>query len=125
MESVKEIGQWINKPISFMAQTAPIVKDADLLLQSYQNHSENHTAVGNVLSPVHNQTKTSTPVSSSSVNKSHKSLPHKACLVYGKEQYHLDHNLLSQPRATKYLVKVRTEISPGCYNVNLELHCFR
>ena len=99
---------------------APIEKAADLFLQSYQKH----TGVGNVLPPVHNQTKTSTPVSSH-VNKSHRPLPCKACLVYGKEQYDLNHNLLSQPRTTKYLVKVQREINPGRYITKLELHCPR
>ena len=64
-------------------------------------------------------------VRSSSVNKSHRSLPHRACLVHLNEQYHLDHDLLFQPRATKYLVKIRTEISPGRYLAKLELHCSR
>ena len=100
---------------------APIEKDDDLLQQLYQKY----TVVGNVLPYAHNQTKTSTPVSSSSVNKSQRPLPRKACLVYNKEQYHLDHNLLSQPKANKYLVKVRTEISPGRYMAKLELHCSR
>ena len=74
------------------------------------------------------QDKTKPPaktVPSSNVNKFHRSLPPRACLVHLKEQYHLDHDLLSQPRATKYLVKVRTEISPGRYMAKLELHCSR
>ena len=64
-------------------------------------------------------------VPSSNVNKSHRSLPRRACLVHLKEQYHLDHDPLSQPRATKYVVKVRTEISPGRYMAKMELHCSR
>ena len=46
-------------------------------------------------------------------------------MVYNKEQYNLDSKLLSLPRATKYLVKVRTEISPGRFMAKLELHCAR
>lgn len=64
---------FINGRIQENIKPAPIEKDVDLLLQSFQYH----TAVENVLSPVHNQTKTSTLVSLSSVNKSHKPLPCK------------------------------------------------
>ena len=53
------------------------------------------------------------------------SFPCKACLMYKNDQYSLDPKLLSLPRATKYLVKVRTEISPGCFMAKLELHCAR
>ena len=100
---------------------------ADSILQSYHKAQITPTAIGNVLQPLV-EDKTKSPaktVPSSSVNKSHRSLPHRACLVHLKEQYHLDHDLLSQPRATKYLVKVRTEISPGRYMAKLELHCSR
>ena len=65
------------------------------------------------------------PSSKFNVNESHRSLPRRACLVHLKEQYHLAHDLLSQPRATKYLLKVRTEISPGRYMTKMELHCSR
>ena len=51
--------------------------------------------------------------------------PRKACVVHKNEQYSLDPKLLSLPRATKYLVKVRTEISPGRFMAKLELHCAR
>ena len=51
--------------------------------------------------------------------------PRRACVVYKNEQYSLDPKLLSLPRATKYLVKVRTEISPGRFMAKLELHCAR
>ena len=100
---------------------------ADSILQSYHKAQITPTAIGNVLQPLV-QDKTKPPaktVPSSSVNKSHRSFPHRACLVHLKEQYHLDHDLLLQPRATKYLVKVRTEISPGRYMAKLELHCSR
>ena len=101
--------------------------DVDSILQSYQKTQITPTAIGNVLQPLV-QDKTKPPaktVPSSSVNKSHRSLPRRACLVYLNDQYHLDHDLLSQPRATKFLVKVRTEISPGRYMAKLELHCSR
>ena len=97
--------------------------DVDSIQQSYQN---NQIIPGNTLPLVQDKTKpqakTALPLS---VNKSHKSLPRRACLVYLNDQYRLDHDLLSQPRATKFLVKVRTEISPGRYMAKLELHCSR
>ena len=65
------------------------------------------------------------PAASSSSNKPKGTFPRRACLVYNNEQYPLDHHLLSQPLATKYLVKVRTEISPGRFMAKLELHCAR
>jgi len=52
-------------------------------------------------------------------------LPRRACIAYKNEQYSLDPKLLSLPRVTKYLVKVRTEISPGRFMAKLELHCSR
>ena len=105
----------------------PKEKDVDSLLQSYQKTQRTPNAVWNTSQP-HVQDKTKSPsktVPSSSVNKSHKSLPRRACLVHHKEQYHLDNNLLSQPKATKFLVKVRTEISPGRFMAKLELQCSR
>ena len=106
----------------------PKEKDVDSLLQSHQKKQLiTPTATENILPPfVQDKTKPSAKtVPSLGVNKSHRSLPRRTCLVHLKEQYHLDHNLLSQPRATKYLVKVRTEISPGRYMAKLELHCSR
>ena len=107
----------------------PVLKedDVDSILQSYHKAQITPTAITNVLQPLV-QDKTKPPVKtvpSSNVNKSHRSLPRRACLVHLKEQYHLDHDLLSQPRATKYLLKVRTEISPGRYMAKLELQCSR
>ena len=106
----------------------PKETDVDSILQSYQKAQITPTTVGYTAPPVV-QTKTKPPpaktVPSSSGSKSHKSLPRRSCLVYLKEQYHLDVDLLAQPRATKYLVKVRTEISPGRYMAKLELHCSR
>ena len=105
----------------------PKEKDVDSLIQPYQKNQITATATGNV-SPHFVQDKVKSPaqtVPSSSVNKSHRSLPRRACLVHLKEQYNIDNNLLSQPRATKYLVKVRTEISPGRYMAKLELQCSR
>jgi len=105
----------------------PKEKDVDSLLQSYQMTS---TAVGNRVQQPYMQDKAKAPVktapsSIANVNKSHRLLPRRACLVYHNEQYHLDTKLLSQPKATKYLLKVRTEISPGRYMARLELHCSR
>ena len=106
----------------------PKEKDVGSILESYQKAQITPTTVGYTAPPVV-QTKTKPPpaktVPSSSGSKSHKSLPRRSCLVYLKEQYHLDVDLLAQPRATKYLVKVRTEISPGRYMAKLELHCSR
>ena len=105
----------------------PKEKDVDSLIQSYQKNQITATATGNISSQFV-QDKVNPPaqtVPSSSVNKSQKSLPRRACLVHHKEQYHLDNNLLSQPKATKYLVKVRTEISPGRFMAKLELQCSR
>ena len=99
----------------------PAPKEKDLL-QSYQRTPN---AIGNIPQPFV-QDKRKSPAGltpPASVNKSHRSLPRRACLVHLQEQYHLDHNLLPQPRATKYLVKVRTEIEPGRYMAKLELHC--
>ena len=101
--------------------------DVDSILQSYQKPQITPTTIGNVLQPLV-QDKAKPPAKtlpSSSVNKSHRALPRRACLVHLSEQYRLDHDLLSQPRATKFLVKVRTEISPGRYMAKLELHCSR
>ena len=99
-------------------------KDVDVLLHTHQENEATLATLGNAsLIPV--QGKATKTVPSSSVNKSHRSLPRRACLVHLKEQYHLDHDLLSQARATKYLLKVRTEISPGRYMAKLELHCSR
>ena len=83
--------------------------------QSYQNQE-------NVPPVAHGTPK---PSASLSISKSHRTLPHRAYLVHLKDQYNLDHKMLSQPHATKYFVKVRTEISPGHYMANLELHCSR
>ena len=104
----------------------PKEKDVDSLLQSYQMTP---TAVGNRTKQHYVKSKTkaaakTVPSSIASV-KSHRLLPRRACLVYHNEQYHLDIKLLSQPKATKYLLKVRTEISPGRYMARLELQCSR
>ena len=107
----------------------PVPKeDVGSILESYQKAQITPTTVGYTAPPVV-QTKTKPPpaktVPSSSGSKSHKSLPRRSCLVYLKEQYHLDVDLLAQPRTTKYLVRVRTEISPERYMAKLELHCSR
>ena len=61
----------------------------------------------------------------SNTNKPQRSFPRRACVVYKNEQYSLDPKLFSLPRATKYLVKVKTENSPGRFMAKLELHCAR
>ena len=92
-------------------------------LQSYQKAQ---MIPGNTLPLVQDKTKLPEKKSLSlSDNESHQSLSRRACLVHLNEQYQIDHYLLSQPRATKFLVKVRTEISPGRYMTKLELHCSR
>ena len=119
-----------DQDVSFpVEETRPVPKekDDDSILQSYQKAQITPTTVEYTAPPVV-QTKTKPPpaktVPSSSGSKSHKSLPRRSCLVYLKEQYHLDVDLLAQPRATKYLVKVRTEINSG-YMTKLKLHCSR
>ena len=107
-------------------KSVPKEKDADLLVQSYQKDQITATTTGKISSQfVQDTVNPPEPYASLSVNKSHKSLPRRACLVHHKEQYHLDNNLLSQPKATKYLVKVRTEVSPGRFMAKLELQCSR
>ena len=99
--------------------------EVDRIWQSYQKPQLTPVQLNNTLQPP-KQDKTKPPaktVPSTNVDKAYRSLPRRACLVHLKEQYNLDHDLLSQPRATKYLVKVRTEISPGRYMAKLELHC--
>ena len=101
-----------------------VLKESDV--HSTQSYQKTLIIPGQCLPLVQDKTKSpAKAVPSSSVHKSHRSLPHRACLVHFEEQYHLDHNLLSQPRATKYLAKVRTEISPGRYMAKLELHYSR
>ena len=63
------------------------------------------------------------PLTASSKPKG--TFPRRACLVYNNEQYPLDCHLLSQSLATKYLVKVRTETSPGRFMTKLQLHYAR
>ena len=51
--------------------------------------------------------------------------PRRACIVYKDEQYSLDAKLSTLPRVMKYLVKVRTEISPGRFMAKLLLRYAR
>ena len=70
--------------------------DVDSILQSYQKPQITPTAIGNVLPLVQDKTKPpAKTVPSSSVNKSHRSLPRRACLVYLHEQYRLDSGVAS------------------------------
>ena len=108
----------------------PKEKDVDSILQSYQKTKKTLHAVGNISQPyIQDRTLKPpakiAPSSIANVNNSHRLLPRRACLVYLEDQYHLDTNLLSQPRATKYLIKVRAEITPGRYLTRLELQCSR
>ncbi len=99
--------------------------DVDTILKSQRKSKIPTTGAGNNYQFI-GQNKKQDPgetLPSSLVKKSHRGLPRKACIAYLNEQYQLDNNLLSQPRATKYLIKVRTEISPGRYMAKLDLHC--
>ena len=115
-----DISNW---KVSTTAQPTSVSNANFPKLQSYQ---KTQMIPGNTLPLVQDKTKLPEKTSLSlSDNESHQSLPRRACLVHLNEQYQVDHDLLSQPRATKFLVKVRTEISPGRYMAKLELHCSR
>jgi len=97
---------------------------------SLQSHQNLLTSTKKLQSLQHKTTTASKQLSKPAVtlstsNKPKGTFPRRACLVYNKEQYPLDRHLLSQPLATKYLVKVRTEISPGRFMAKLDLHCAR
>ncbi|XP_065919477.1 uncharacterized protein [Dysidea avara] len=101
-------------------QVVPKEKDVDTILQS---HHKDETASKKLSSELQATAKPSTkPRTSANVDRPPR-FPRKACVVYKNEQYSLDPKLLPLPRATKYLVKVRTEISPGRFMAKLELHC--
>jgi len=104
-------------------KVVPKEKDVDTILES---HHKNQTESQKKLSTELQATaKPSTkPKTFSNVDRPPR-LPRRACIAYKSEQYSLDPKLLSLPKATKYLVKVRTEISPGCFMAKLELHCSR
>ena len=110
-------------------RSVPKEKDVDSILQSYQKTEVTPYAIGKIPQPYVQDRTLKSPAkivpSIANVNKSYRLLPCRACLVYLKDQYHLDTNLLSQPKATKYLIKVRTEITPGRYMARLELQCSR
>ncbi|XP_065920927.1 uncharacterized protein [Dysidea avara] len=100
-------------------QLVPKEKDIGTILESH------HTDEISLMKSSYLQVTTkpsAIPRTSTNVGRPQR-FPRRACVVYKNEQYSLDHELLSLPRATKYLVKVRTEISPGRFMAKLELHC--
>ena len=104
--------------------------DSTLYGQSHPQILKNQlTSTSKLLPQQHKTTlfdkQSSKPTASLTPNKPKGTFPRRACLVYNNDQYPLDRHLLSQPLATKYLVKVRTEISPGCFMAKLDLHCAR
>jgi len=104
-------------------RVVPKEKEVDKILESY--HKDETSSKKKSSSELQATAKPSTkPRTSANVDKPPR-FPRRACVVYKNEQYSLDPKLLSLPRATKYLVKVRTEISPGRFMAKLELHCAR
>ena len=104
-------------------QVVPKEKDVDSILESH--HKDEASSKKKLSSELQATAKPSAkPRTSANVDRPPR-FPRKACVVYKNEQYSLDPKLLSLPRATKYLVKVRTEISPGRFMAKLELHCAR
>ena len=98
-------------------------KDVDTILESHRK--DQISSSKKLSSELQATAKPSTkPRTSANVDRPPR-FPRKACVVHKNEQYSLDPKLLSLPRATKYLVKVRTEISPGRFMAKLELHCAR
>jgi len=71
------------------------------------------------------QAKSSAKLGASSIVHRPPRFPRRACVVHKDEQYSLDAKLLPLPRATKYLVKRREEISLGRFMAKLVLHCAR
>ena len=104
-------------------QVVPKEKDVDTILES---HRKDQISSSKKLSSELQATAkpSAKPRTSANVDRPPR-FPRKACVVHKNEQYSLDPKLLSLPRATKYLVKVRTEISPGRFMAKLELHCAR
>jgi len=95
-------------------------KDIDTILEAHRKDEVKKLST-NLQATAKPSTK---PKTSSNVDRPPR-LPRRACIAYKSEQYSLDPKLLLLPRATKYLVKVRTEISPGRFMAKLELHCSR
>ena len=102
-------------------QVVPKEKDVDTILESHHKDEARKKLSSELQATAKPSPK---PRTSANVDKPPR-FPRKACVVYKNEQYSLDPKLLSLPRATKYLVKVRTEISPGRFMAKLELHCAR
>ncbi|XP_065919506.1 uncharacterized protein [Dysidea avara] len=95
-------------------------KDVDSILKSHRKDEASRKKLSSELQATAKPS--AKPRTSANVDKPPR-FPRKACVVYKNEQYSLDPKLLSLPRATKYLVKVRTEINPGRFMAKLELHC--
>ena len=97
-------------------------KDVDSILKSHRKDEASRKKLSSELQAT---AKPSAKLRTSANADRPPRFPRKACVVYKNEQYSLDPKLLSLPRATKYLVKVRTEINPGRFMAKLELHCAR
>jgi len=104
-------------------RVVPKEKDVDSILES--RHKDEASSRRKLPSELQATAKPSTkPRTSANVDRPPR-LPRRACLVHNNERYSLDPKLLLLPSATKYLVKKRTEISPGRFMAKLELHCAR
>ena len=109
-------------------RVVPKEKDVDSILESHHKRTSKKTLPSE---PQASAKPSAKPRISSNADKRSANadrpprFPRRACVVHKDEQYKLDAKLLSLPRATKYLVKVRTEISPGRFMAKLVLHCAR
>ena len=104
-------------------RVVPKEKDVDSILEA--RHKDEASSRRKLPPELQATAKPSTkPKTSANVDRPPR-LPRRACLVHSSEQYSLDPKLLLLPSATKYLVKKRTEISPGRFMAKLELHCAR
>ena len=101
----------------------PKEKDAETILKFHCNNEA--SSKKKLSSELQATAKPSTKPKTSSNVDTPPRFPRRACVVYKNEQYNLDPKLLSLPKASKYLVKVRMEISPGRFMAKLELHCAR
>ena len=105
-------------------RVVPKEKDVDLLHESHRKDKVSSRKNPSSKLQAKPSAKPSAKHGASNVDRPPR-FPRRACVVYKDEQYSLDAKLLSLPRATKYLVKVRTEISPGRFMAKLVLHCAR
>ena len=95
--------------------------DVDSIISQYTNAQVPPAAANNYLTANMQDRTTQRVKTLLRISGQKKSLPRHACLVHSKEQYRLDKNLLKQPQASMYLVKERTEISPGRFMAKLIL----